>query len=250
MCRWAIARGIIERSPCDGITAPSPETKRDRVLADDEIRLAWSAFESVGWPFGPIGQFLLLTGARRDEVAGMKWNELDLGARVWSLPKSRTKNKRDHEIPLSDTAVQILESLPRIADAKGGFVFSTTGRTAVSGFSRAKVAIDRTILELVKEEAESLGENRDKADALTRWTFHDLRRTVATGLQKLGVRLEVTEAVLNHVSGSRAGIVGVYQRHEYAAEKRAALDAWARRLDPIVSGAPAENVVDFAKARG
>jgi len=97
--------------------AETPE-QRDRVLADDEIRLAWSAFESVGWPFGPIGQFLLLTGARRDEVAGMKWNELDLGARVWSLPKSRTKNKRDHEIPLSDTAVQILDD-PGIPENPG-----------------------------------------------------------------------------------------------------------------------------------
>jgi len=250
MCRWAIARGIIDRNPCEGLTAPSVETPRDRVLSEDEVKLVWDACESAAWPFGVIGKLLFLTGARRDEVAGMKWDELDLGTRIWRLPKKRTKNKRDHEIPLSDAAVRIIESLPRIGDAKSGFVFSTTGRTAVSGFSRAKVTIDKSILELVKDRAEALGEDRDKVDALTRWTFHDIRRSVATNLQKLGVKLEVTEAILNHISGSRAGVTGIYQRHEYAAEKRAALDAWARRLEAIVSGAEASNVVELGKARG
>ena len=250
MCRWAIARGIIERSPCEGLTAPSVETRRDRVLDDDEIRLAWRAFEVAGWPFGPIGQLLLLTGARRDEVAGMKWNELDLDARIWSLPKTRTKNKRDHQIPLSDAAARIIEGLPHVGDNNGGFVFTVTGRTPVSGFSRAKTMIDRSIMETIREEAETRGDDPEKVEAPPHWTYHDLRRSLATGLQKLGVKLEVTEAVLNHASGSRAGIVGVYQRHDYATEKRAALDAWARRLDAIVTGAAASNVVDLAKARG
>ena len=124
-------------------------------------------------------------------------------------------------------------------------MFTTAGATAVRGFSRAKEGIEAAILELLKEGAEA----RDAVKALERWTFHDLRRTVATNLQRLGVKLEVTEAVLNHVSGSRAGIVGVYQRHEYAAEKRAALEAWGRYLDGLVSGAPASNVVELAKAR-
>jgi integrase len=249
MCNWAIGRGIIDRSPCLGVTAPTAETKRERVLSDNEIRLAWSAFETIGWPFGPIGKLLLLTGARRDEVAGMRWSELDLGGRTWTLPKERTKNKRDHEIPLSDAAIRIIEGLPRIGDGKGGFVFTTTGATAVSGFSRAKGAVDKAILETTKEDAEVRGDDPADVRAPDRWTFHDLRRTLATNLQKLGVKLEVTEAVLNHVSGSRAGIVGIYQRHEYAAEKRAALDAWARRLEAIVTGAEASNVFEFAKAR-
>ena len=219
------------------------------MLKDNEVRLVWRAFEAVGEPFGSIGSLLLLTGARRAEVAGMKWDELDLAAKVWRIPKARTKNKRDHEIPLSDAAVRIIQALPRIGDARGGFLFSTTGKTAVSGFSRAKAAIDKTILELAKEQAEAQGEDHERVEAAAHWTFHDLRRTVATNLQRLGVKLEVTEAVLNHVSGSRAGIVGVYQRHEYSAEKRAALDAWARRLDAIVNGAAAGNVVEIAKAR-
>ena len=232
MCRWAISRGIIDRSPCEGVTAPSLETRRDRVLSDAEIRLAWAAFDSVGWPFGPIGKLLLLTGARRDEVAGMRWGEIDLAARVWSLPKERVKNKRDHVIPLSDAAVRIIDSLPHIG-GESGFIFTTTRRSPVSGFSRAKSAIDKAIVEGMKAQAN----DHEKIKAPEHWTLHDLRRTLATNLQKIGVKLEVTEAVLNHISGSRAGIVGVYQRHAYADEKRVALDGWANRLAEIVGEA-------------
>jgi integrase len=235
MCNWAIGRGTIERSPCEGVAAPSPETKRERVLDDAEIKLVWKAAGSIGWPFGPIVKLLLLTGARRDEVAGMRWSEIDLPARIWTIPKQRTKNKREHQIPLSDATMTILGSLPRIGD-RVDFVFSTTGRTAVSGFSRAKASVDAVIADL--------------AGAMPDWILHDLRRTVATNLQRLGVRLEVTEAVLNHVSGSRAGIVGIYQRHEWAVEKRLALDAWARRLETIVTGVEDSNVVELATGRG
>jgi integrase len=248
MCRWALGRGIIDRNPCEGMTAPSPETKRDRVLDDAEIRLVWSAFDAIGWPFGAIGKVLLLTGARRDEVAGMRWDEIDLADKKWTLPASRAKNKRTHEIPLSDAAVGIIERLPRI-EGKAGFVVSTTNMTPVSGFSRAKAAIDKAVLEIMRDEAEACGDDPREVKAPAHWTIHDLRRTVATNLQKLGVRLEVTEAVLNHVSGSRAGIVGVYQRHEYAEEKRAALEAWARRLEAIVTGADASNIVELAARR-
>jgi integrase len=229
MCRWAIARGVIERSPCEGMTAPSTETKRERVLDDAEIKLAWEAFESIGWPFGPIGKLLLLTGARRDEVAGMRWTEIDREAKTWTLPASRTKNKRTHEIYLSNSAMTVIGSLPRVGD-RIDFVFSTTGRTAVSGFSRAKDTIDSAIVESLRE---ARGDDLGKI-AAPNWVLHDLRRTVATNLQKLGVRLEVTEAVLNHVSGSRAGIIGIYQRHDFAAEKRDALEKWAARLAVIV----------------
>jgi hypothetical protein len=135
--------------------------------------------------------------------------------------------------------------LPRIGD-RVDFVFSTTGRTAVSGFSRMKANLDALVAERLREKAEARG---DVPEAMPGWILHDLRRTLATNLQKLGVRLEVTEAVLNHVSGSRAGIVGVYQTHSWSAEKRQALDAWARRLEAIVTGEAASNVVEL-KARG
>jgi len=229
---WAVEREIIAASPFDKIKRPAVEASRERVLSDAEIKLVWAAFEAVGHPFCAFGKLLLLTGARRAEVAGMRWAEVDLEARTWTLPGSRTKNGREHQVPLSDAAVRVLQDLPRIGDKPDGFVFTTTGTTAVSGYSHAKAAIDRAV----------------SAEMAT-WTFHDLRRTVATNLQKLGVRLEVTEAVLNHVSGSRAGIVGIYQRHSWAAEKRAALDVWARKLEAIVTGADASNVVEFAAAR-
>jgi integrase len=231
MCKWAIERGIIDRSPCEGMKAPSPENKRERVLDDDEVNLVWRAFEAVGWPFGRIGQLLLLTGAREREVAGMEWKEIDLASRIWTLPAARAKNGREHVVPLSDAAVEIISSLPRLESRK--FVFSTTGRTPVSGFSNAKKYVDAAM-----------------GESIPNWTFHDLRRTVATNLQRLGVRLEVTEAVLNHVSGSRAGIVGIYQRHTWSDEKRAALTAWARRLNEIVTGEAPANVVELVKARG
>jgi integrase len=248
MCRWAITRGIIERSPCDGLRAPSPEQRRDRVLTDDEIRIVWRAFESVAWPFGRIGQLLLLTGCRRDEIAGMRWDELDLTARTLSLPAARVKNKRAHVIPLSDAAMRIIETLPRMGGSE--FVFSTTGSTPVSGFSAAKLAIDHHVVVTLRKEARARGDDPAGVRPPERWTFHDLRRSLATNLQKLGVRLEVTEAVLGHVSGSRAGIVGVYQRHNWADEKRLALNAWARRLEAIVSGESPSNVVELASARG
>ncbi len=237
---WALDRDMIKTSPMPK-SAPAPEQARDRVLRDDEIRIVWRALELIGWPFGEIGKLLLLTGARRDEIAAGTWAEIDLDARTWTIPAARTKNGEAHEIPLSHTAVEILKDLPRIA-GKSGFVFTTTGQSSVSGFSKAKRAIDAAAVEILKED-------RGVA-ALLHWTLHDLRRTVATNLQQLGVRLEVTEAVLGHISGSRAGIVGVYQRYKYTAEKRQALDQWARRLDAIVNGRQAENVVELATARG
>jgi integrase len=257
LCHWAMSLDggkIIKTSPCDGVEMPTPENPRERVLDDVEIKLAWQAFDAIDWPFGPIGKLLLLTGARRDEVASMEWREMDLEEKIWRIPAARTKNKRPHEIPLSDTAVAILKECPRVERKreKGeaprpALVFSTTGSTSVNGFSRAKASIDSAILERLQKDSQG-----DDPGELTpeRWTFHDLRRTVATNLQKLGVRLEVTEAILNHVSGSRAGITGVYQRHKWAPEKRQALDAWARRLDAIITGAEASNVVELAKVRG
>jgi integrase len=245
---WATDRDLIEVSPMPR-SAPAPEQARDRVLSDEEIQLVWRAFDQIGWPFGPIGKLLLLTGARRDEIGEGSWSELDLDARTWTIPAARTKNEEAHEMPLSDTALDILKGLPRIA-GKPGLVFTTTGRTAVSGFSKAKAAIDAAVLEILKERARDRSEDADAVEAPPHWTLHDIRRSVVTNLQKLGVRLEVTEAVLNHTAGSRAGIVGVYQRHKWSTEKRVALDAWARRLHAIVTAAEASNVVDLATARG
>jgi integrase len=230
---WAVEEEIIAASPLGKLKA-TKEASRERVLADDEIRLVWRAFDRIGAPFGVVGKLLLLTGARRTEVAEMRWSELDMAARVWTVPAARSKNKAAHTIPLSDKAIEVLDDVKHV-ESKGDFVF-TFGRVAVQGFARKKLEIDAAIAAA-------------NGAPIPSWTFHDLRRTVATNLQKLGVRLEVTEAVLGHTSGSRSGIVGVYQRHDWAAEKRAALEAWARRLNEIVTGEAPANVVELVKAR-
>jgi integrase len=213
---WCVERGILETSPCVGVKAPAPERSRDRVLSDLELRFVWKACDNIGWPFGPLTKLLILTAQRRDEVSEITWSELDLNAQVWTIPRERTKNDVAHEVPLSDEVVEILRSTPIIA-GKARYVFTTTGITPVGGFSRAKERIDTAISTL-----------RSHAEPLARWTFHDLRRTAASGMARLGINLPVIEKVLNHTSGSFAGIVGVYQRHSFAEEKRGALEKWSQ----------------------
>jgi integrase len=218
-CRWAVSRGIIERSPCEGIEAPSTETSRDRVLPLDELRLVWRASDSLGFPFGPIVRLLILTGQRRSEVGGMEWSEIDLEAKTWTIPAARSKNRRQHTVPLSPQAIEIVSRLPRFIGSK--FVFSP-GETAPSGYSRAKMRLDKIIA-------------HDDGGAIPQWTIHDVRRSVATGLAGLGVNLPVIERCLNHVSGSFGGIVSVYQKHSFADEMRDAMERWGRRIDAVVT---------------
>jgi len=240
---WSVERGFVAVSPFAGIKPPAPERARDRVLCDAEIGVAWRAFETVGWPFGEIAKLLLLTGARRDEIAEGRWGEVDLGAKTWTIAKERSKNGVAHEIPLSGKTIEILHGLPRIGDKKDGFIFSTTARTAVSGFSRAKEQIDDAILAALQEADEH-------AVAPSPWVFHDLRRTAASGMAGLGIAPHVVEAIIGHRSGTIKGVAAVYNRYSYAAEKRAALDAWARRLNEIVTGEAPTNVVELGQVRG
>lgn len=235
--RWAAARGEIAASPMADMEAPPAPASRDRVLSDAELRLAWKATGDLGAPFGPLYRLLILTGQRREEVSGLEWLELDRAERLWRLPAARAKNGVAHDVPLSDLAVAEIDAIAGVdvvakKDRKWprrGLVFTTTGKTAVSGYSRAKSRWDTAIEKLAAEE---------DADAppLPRWVIHDLRRTLATGLQRLGVRFEVTEAVLNHVSGARGGVAGVYQRYGWAEEKRAALVSWAQHVVLVDAG--------------
>jgi integrase len=243
--RWAVARGIVEASPVTDLPKPGRIVKRDRVLSDDEVARVWAAAEAVGWPFGQVVQLLILTGARRSEIGRLEWRELDLDAGVLRIDGARTKNGEPQDIPLSPAAIDILNALPRVADADGNqvrHVFTTTGESPVSGWSRAKLALNNKDLKLRREEAEEAGQDPIAVEPLAEWRLHDLRRTVATGLQRLGQRLEVIEAVLGHVSGSRGGIVGIYQRHNFADEKHAALVAWAEHVVKIIGGKPAKVV--------
>jgi integrase len=212
---WCVGRDIITTSPCAGVKPPTAEHARDRVLTDNELSLVWQAADAIGWPFGPMVKMLIVTGQRRDEVAKMQWSEIDLKTRLWMLPRERVKNDRPHSVPLSPLAISILKAVPRIA---GPYVFTTNGETASSGFSVAKRRFD----------------TRLPAD-MAPWRWHDLRRTLASGMARLGVNLPTIEKILNHVSGSFGGIVSVYQHHDFADEKRRALDLWSDHVAALVA---------------
>jgi integrase len=234
---WALARDVIQASPCTLVTPPAPERSRDRVLSDNEIRLVWNAADGDGWPFGPLVKLLVLTGQRLSEVGGMRWEEVDLANKLWTLPAERVKNGERHEVPLSDASVAILAALPRIKTTKN-FVFATRRDAAVSGFSRAKDRIDSAIADATADDP-----------TVEPWVFHDLRRTMASGMARLGIQLPVIEKVLNHTSGTFRGIVSVYQRHSFSEEKRAALQAWASHVESVVSGKRGDNVVPLRTAQ-
>ncbi len=230
---WAVERGRAPVSPLTGMKAPTRERARDRVLTDDEIRWLWQACDAVGWPFGPLVKLLLLTGQRRDEVAGIERAEIDLEKRAWRMPREKAKNNRAHEVQLSDAAIEVLNSVPHMGD---GLVFTSTGTTPISGFSRAKRRLDAAMFAVKREE---LGAN---CDPVPHWILHDLRRTAATGMARLNFPPHVVDKVLNHVSGTIRGVAAVYNRFEYLEERRAALEAWGRHVGSLISPAPA-NVV-------
>ena len=220
LCRWALARGVIAANPCEGMTRPAQEKPRDRVPDDSELALIWKASETLGWPFCPIVRLLILTGQRRSEIADGRWAEIDFDAKVWRLASERTKNKREHTIPLSPQALAILNGLPRMAG--GDLLFSTTGETSVSGFSRMKRRLDATIAAL------------NGGAQIAAWTIHDIRRGVVSSLASIDVQLPVIERIVNHISGSFGGVAGIYQRHQFEPEKRAALERWANHIERIV----------------
>jgi integrase len=218
---WCVARDILAVSPCQGIKPPTPEKSRDRVLDDAELVRVWKAAGKIGYPFGAMVRLLIATGQRRDEVAQIQWQEIDFDKRLWTLARERTKNDTAHEVPINDIVLDILNTIPR----HDGYVFSTNGgSTPSSNYSQNKRRLDSLL------------------PGLPDWRLHDLRRTCATGLAKLGVPVHVTEALLNHKSGKISGIAAVYNRHDYKNEKIQALDAWGRHLDVLVTGKPAKVV--------
>lgn len=242
---WAAGRELVAVSPCASIKAPPRPEARDRVLADAELRLIWRAAESLGFPFGPIFKLAMLTGQRRGEVAGMAWAELDLGAGLWRIPAARTKNKQAHELDLSPEVLAVLAKLTKA----GPLVFPARGDGSARGFSATKRKLDAVIEALRAQDAVEAGED-PPAEALPAWRFHDLRRTAATGMAALAFPPHVVERVLNHVSNTQGGLVGVYQRHDYRPERKAAITGWSARVMAILANAPVpSNVVDFSAQR-
>lgn len=252
---WCVGRDIIPASPCVRIARPTPERQRDRVLTDDELVAVWCAAEAMGYPFGRCIQLLVLTAQRRDEVAAMRWGELDLAAGLWELPGERAKNGRAHFVHFAPMAVAILEAMPRVElageEATGptrcsDLVFTTTGKTPISGFSAAKRAIDARLIKTQRETAEKAGLDPDCARPFEPWTFHDIRRSVTTKLAALKVAPHVVDRILNHSQGVISGVAGVYNRFDYLEERQAALMTWERRLRTLL-GTEDGNVVPLPR---
>jgi integrase len=228
---WALQRGIVDASPVASVQHPAEETKRERTLTPDELMGVWAAAGELGYPFGSFFRIALLTGQRRDEVASMRWQDVDETEGIWTLPSDQTKPGRAHIVPLSPLALEIMAGL-RERRGDGPYIFSTTGgERPISGYSKAKTRLDAAITRLREE---------DGLPALAPWRIHDLRRTVGTGLGRLGVSRFVIARVLNHADRT---VTGIYDRHEYLAEKRRALNAWAAEIGRIIGEPPAENVV-------
>jgi integrase len=208
---WAIEREWIETNPAGAIKKRRVETRRDRVLSNDELRAIWQAAETLSEPRRSLVRAWILTGQRRDEVRCMSWGEVDLQRALWSLPAARNKGKRDHEVPLSPAMIELLGGLPRLGDP----VFTIDGTKPYSATKRLKAVLDR------------------KSGA-AKWRLHDLRRTASTGMAALHISQDTIDRVLNH---AKPILAGTYNRHQYLDEKRRALDVWADHVAFIVGEA-------------
>ena len=224
---WSKGRGIIDRNPLDGFEPPPPAMSRDRVLNDNELRIVWAASAELGPIFAAFVRLLLLTGQRRDEVGAIEWQELDRERAEWLLPAVRAKNGREHLIPLSKEVVALFDQLAGGKKwPRAGFILTTDGgKTRVKGFSGRKGKLDACILALVAKE---------KAAPFPPWRFHDLRRSSATGMQKLRIPGDWIEAVQNR---RKAGVAGTYQRYTFLDEKREALSAWGTHVAAVLKNA-------------
>jgi integrase len=229
MFSWLVQHRRVSQNPCKDVHRPEASTARDRVLIDAEIVKFWRATDAERKELSALLKLLLLTGCRLNEVAGMTRTELSDDGATWNIPGSRTKNKRPHVVPLAHLARELLNSVKPIA-GEAGLVFTTTGRSPVSGWSKIKRRLD-------------------EAMKIPPWRLHDLRRTTATGMAEIGIAPHIVEAALNHISGAKAGVAGTYNRAAYAEEKRAALERWALHVQGLVSERPA-NVVKMRKATG
>jgi integrase len=225
---WCVDEGRIESNPCSRLKRPPPGKSRDRVLSDAELVQVWKASDQLQPQYAASIKLLILLGQRLREVGQMRWSELSPDLSLWSLPAERVKNARPHTVPLPPLAREIIRSVPRTSET---YVLSLGANEPLESFSRMKRALDQL------------------APLAGAWVLHDLRRTCASNLQRLNVRLEVTERILNHQTGSRAGVTGIYQRYSFDTEAREALAAWADRVAALVEGREAaSNVVEMKRA--
>jgi integrase len=215
--RWCVGRAVLDRSPAEGVPLPAKEVARDRVLDDRELAQVILAARKIGGPYGGIVELLVLTGQRREEVAGLPWEELDLAQRIWTIPNARTKNAKAHIVHLSRQALTALKR----TDRRGPLVFSLLGTKRFQHFTHAKRRLDQL-------------------SGVTGWRLHDLRRTCVSGMARLGVAPHVADKILNHQSGTISGVAAVYQRHDFLAERQEALERWGIHVTHIVVDASNE----------
>jgi integrase len=207
---WCVGRAVLETSPGIGVKSPLKAASRDRVLTDEELARILRGARQIGGPYGAIIEFLILTGQRREEVARMTWDEVHLERRIWQLPATRTKNGKDHVVHLSPEALSILGRLKQ----HEAFVFCV-GKRPFQDFSRHKRKLDLIC-------------------GVSNWRLHDLRRTCVSGMAALGIAPHVADKILNHQSGTISGVAAVYQRHEFFAERKAALMLWGSHVGSIL----------------
>jgi integrase len=215
--RWCVGRAVLNQSPAEGVPLPAKEVARDRVLDDEELARVILAARQIGGPYGGVVEFLALTGQRREEVARVQREELDLARRVWTLPKTRTKNAKVHVVHLSEQSMAVLKR----AEQTGLYVFSLLGTKPFQEFSRAKRRLDQL-------------------SGVTGWRLHDLRRTCVSGMARLGIAPHVADKILNHQSGTISGVAAVYQRHEFLSERKEALERWGTHIGHIMADASHE----------
>lgn len=231
MFNWLVRRRRVKANPCAGLHPPEQPRSRDRVLKNEEIVALWHSADMLTNPFGTCVKLLLLTGSRLNEVCGMRRSELSADGKIWTIPGERTKNHRTHDVPLSHLAQQILS----LIKSEGDLIFTTNGKTPISGWSKMKKKLDCAI---------SIGSSAKAPDKA--WRLHDLRRTCATGMAEIGILPHIVEACLNHISGAKAGVAGIYNRAAYTEEKKVALERWAVHVQSLIDG-HISNVVPLQK---
>jgi integrase len=209
--RWCVGQAVLDRSPAEGVPPPTKEIARDRVLTDMELAQVILAARRLGGPYAAIVELLALTGQRREEVACLEWDELDLAQGLWTIPKTRTKNTKAHIVHLSRPALAVIKS----TDRRGPLVFTLLGTKSFQDFTHAKRRLDQL-------------------SGVTSWRLHDLRRTCVSGMARLGIAPHVADKILNHQAGTISGVAAIYQRHEFLAERQTALDLWGAHVSQLL----------------
>jgi integrase len=208
--RWCVGRAVIEASPAEGLSTDYREVSRDRVLTDNELAAIIVAARKTPWPYGGIVEFLALTGQRREEVAQASSGEIDAEARTWCIPGDRTKNRKAHIVHLSEPAWRVISG-----HLTGKYIFPTSTGRYFQAYSQSKRLLD-------------------ELSGIRGWRLHDLRRTIVSGMARMGIPPHVADKILNHQSGTISGVAAVYQRHDFLAERKDALDRWGVHVAELV----------------